>query len=83
MKTDDFASLLETFLRPLLSSPNSLKVVARSTSKTLILIVSCEASERGKLLGKGGILWGSFGAYFRALGAKHSKRIYLELSDEV
>lgn len=86
MMYDHFESLppeeiLESIVQALVAHPEEVEIDKIESSGSLILTISVIPEDRGKIIGRSGVVIKSMNTLFRALGGKMGKQIVLEIQD--
>jgi predicted RNA-binding protein YlqC (UPF0109 family) len=73
--------LLIDFVAALVSNKEAVVIGRTESSSTLIFTIDVAADDRGKIIGKNGVVINALKTLFFVLGAKHKKKIELELRE--
>lgn len=74
--------LLTEIVRALVDYPEDVKVVEQGAgTDTSIFLVHTAASDRGKIIGKGGVTISSLRSLFGRIAAVDRRRVFIEVAD--
>ena len=74
---------LESIVTPLLSHPEDLKIDHVVDDKGILLTISANQSDMGRIIGKGGATANSLRTILRQYGSLHEKHISVKITDPV
>ena len=74
-------AILTTIVQSLVSYPEEVEVSKVESPGSTILTIDVVPEDRGKIIGRGGVIIKSMTNLFHALGGKIGKQIVLEIQD--
>lgn len=73
--------LLENIIRSLVSAPEEVEILITESSSTTVLSIDVVPEDRGKIIGRGGVIIKSLKTLFNAIGGRQSRSIVLEIKE--
>lgn len=73
--------ILEAIVKSLVGSPDEVFITRHDGATTLILSIDVLSEDKGKIIGKQGVLIRSLNTLFRAMGCKIGRPILIEIPD--
>ncbi len=74
---------LESIVIPLLSKPEDLKIERADDEKGILLTITANAADMGRLIGKAGSTANSIRSLVRQYGALHAQHISVKINDPI
>ena len=74
-------NLLTDMITALVSRPEDVDVVLTEGPGTSIFTVDVALEDRGKIIGRGGVIIESMKTIFNALGCKHQQEVFIKIQE--
>lgn len=76
------AKLVEAIARALVSKPDEVKVTEESDGKNIVIKLSVDKDDIGKIIGKSGRIAKAMRTVVKAAAIKHNKRVTVEIVED-
>jgi predicted RNA-binding protein YlqC (UPF0109 family) len=73
--------LLENIIKNLVAVPEEVEIEVTETSSTTVLSIDVVPDDRGKIIGRGGIIIESMKTIFNAIGGRRNRAIILDIKE--
>lgn len=73
--------LLENIIKNLVAVPEEVEIEVTETASTTVLSIDVVPDDRGKIIGRGGIIIESLKTVFNAIGGRRNRSIILDIKE--
>lgn len=74
--------ILQTIIEPLVSKPEQIVINEKETERGILLEVSVNESDMGRVIGKQGIIAKAIRTIMKSIASKENKRVTIEFIDK-
>lgn len=73
--------LLENIIKNLVAVPEEVEIEITETASTTVLSIDVVPDDRGKIIGRGGVIIESMKTLFKAIGGRRNRSIILDIKE--
>ena len=73
--------ILETIVKALVGVPEEVEIEVQEADSTLILTIDVLPEDRGKIIGRRGVIIQSLKTIFKAVGGKMRRQVLIQIKD--